>query len=172
MSIFVIAIFVLSLAIFERYYRNHLFETSEQKKIGDNGEQKVRKILSTLPPYYSVENDVHIGGCQIDHIVYCKDIIIVIETKNWGGTIYTNQNRYWKQYKNGNISMLYNPIRQNAKHTSTVASKQPYCKVYGIICFVGNARLVGACSRSIVKGNELRNKIFDLTSKAMVDRIS
>lgn len=172
MSILVIVAFVLILALIEWLYSKYLFNTSKQKKIGDSGEQKVRKILSTLPPYYTVKNDVHIGGCQIDHIVYCKDIIIVIETKSWGGTIYANKNRYWKQFKNGKINMLYNPMLQNAKHTSTVAAKQPFCRVYSIVCFVGQARITGACGRLITKDRDLYNKILDLTADAMINRIS
>lgn len=58
-------------------------------------------------------------SCQIDHIVINKNGIFVIETKNYSGIIYGNEERhYWtqslsygrKKYK------LYNPVKQNAKH--------------------------------------------------------
>ena len=83
----------------------------------------VIKELDKLDSNYSIKNNVHIGGSQIDHLVKCKNTrtIFVIETKYWGGTITGKRgDKYWKQLYNGSVKMLYNPVRQNSVHCKNV----------------------------------------------------
>ena len=77
---------------------------------------------------YQVMNDILIpdrkgGTTQIDHIVFSKFGIFVVETKNWGGKIYGEaDSEYWKQYFFGNKpENLFNPIKQNIKHIKCLA---------------------------------------------------
>lgn len=71
---------------------------------GDAGESKVAKILGeTVPGEQYVINDLLFTdksghSCQIDHIYINKYGIWVIETKNYSGMIYGNENqRTWTQ---------------------------------------------------------------------------
>ena len=77
---------------------------------------------------YQVISDILIpdrngGTTQIDHIVFSKFGIFVVETKNWGGKIYGEANsEYWKQYFFGNKPNKFsNPIKQNIKHIKCLA---------------------------------------------------
>lgn len=77
---------------------------------------------------YQVISDILIpdrngGTTQIDHIVFSKFGIFVVETKNWGGKIYGEaDSEYWKQYFFGNKPNKFsNPIKQNVKHIKCLA---------------------------------------------------
>ena len=74
---------------------------SPQQK-GKRGEKKVHDILSQLPDEYYLLDDVVLktqrGTTQIDHIVVSKYGIFAVETKNYSGEIYGDDNRQlWKQ---------------------------------------------------------------------------
>lgn len=89
---------------------------------GKVGEMIVANYLSQLPANeYHVFNDVllEIGNtsCQIDHVVISKCGIFVIETKNYGGTVYGNEyDNYWKQYLGDTRNKFYSPLKQNRRH--------------------------------------------------------
>ena len=63
---------------------------------GKQGEQRVRDILSHLPEDYHVLQDIILktekGTTQIDHVVISRYGIFTIETKNYRGEIYGNDN--------------------------------------------------------------------------------
>ena len=57
--------------------------------------------------------------CQIDHVLINRNGVFVIETKNYSGRIYGNENqREWTQVLGyGNVkNKFYNPIKQNSTH--------------------------------------------------------
>lgn len=104
-----------------------LFVCSFPSILGKIGENKVSSILQRIAKKYDgyLINDVIIpdedGGktCQIDHILFTIYRVFVIETKNYSGYIYGNDNqKEWtqvlaygkKKYK------FYNPVKQNAAH--------------------------------------------------------
>ena len=64
---------------------------------GEKGEAKVHDILMQLPEGYHVLDNVTLENgkktTQIDHIVVSKYGVFVIETKNYRGEIYGNDNR-------------------------------------------------------------------------------
>ncbi len=75
-------------------------ETPRQK--GKRGEKLVAQVLSQLPEEYVILNDVVLpttsGTTQIDHIVVSKYGVFTIETKNYRGDIYGDDNRQeWTQ---------------------------------------------------------------------------
>jgi hypothetical protein len=86
------------------------------------GERKVRKELTKLSPSsYRVLNNIIIkankGTTQVDHIVISPVGIFVIETKNYKGRIYGNDDsEYWTQSIYGHKTKFSNPIRQNWGH--------------------------------------------------------
>lgn len=131
---------------------------------GEIGENKVRDILSQLPNEYKVLNDVVLqtdrGTTQIDHIVISKFGIFAIETKNYRGDIYGDDNRkewtqiivtevtylkkWYKTYKYVTKNKFYNPIKQALGHVYEIKKtlkEWSYLKVVPIVVFTGSANL-------------------------------
>lgn len=111
------------------------------KGIGDIGESIVANKLRRLNDKFEVVNDVHIGGCQIDHLVICREcgIIFVIETKMWGGVIRGRvNNNMWQQDKGGVINYFNNPIKQNKYHCLVVENYYAGYEIINIVVFVRN----------------------------------
>ena len=100
-------------------------KTYSPESKGERGENRVAKILGdTISGEQYVINDLLFQdengqSCQIDHIFINKFGIWVIETKNYTGNIYGQENqREWTQvlaYGNEK-NKFYNPIKQNATH--------------------------------------------------------
>lgn len=99
---------------------------STPKVKGIIGERRVAKKLAKVAKKYKgkVINDVMIPGendktSQIDHILIAPQGIFVVETKNYSGRIYGNDNNQnWTQVlAYGKVkNKLYNPVKQNATH--------------------------------------------------------
>ena len=73
---------------------------SSAEILGEIGENKIAQILNTLPKEYQIFNNIYLSNngmtTQIDHIVVSIYGIFVIETKNYKGQIYGNNNsEYW-----------------------------------------------------------------------------
>ncbi len=82
------------------------------------------------------------GTTQIDHVVVSEQGIFVIETKNMKGWIFASQNsKVWTQQIYRHKSKFQNPLRQNYKHTKTLAEilGLPDEKLHSMIAFVGGA---------------------------------
>ena len=88
---------------------------------GERGEKKVSHILAALPEQYKIINNVLIptitSTTQIDHIVLSPYGIFVIETKNYKGWIFGNENKeFWIQVIFNYKTKFRNPIQQNMGH--------------------------------------------------------
>lgn len=93
---------------------------------GKIGEARVSSRLKKLAKKYGgvIINDVMIPGennktSQIDHIYVCNYGVFVVETKNYAGRIYGNDDqKEWTQVlAYGNTkNKLYNPVKQNQTH--------------------------------------------------------
>ena len=93
---------------------------------GKIGERKIRKLLEKFTKYQDVYviNDVIVPGdnnqtSQIDHILFSKGGIFVIETKNYSGRIYGNDSqREWTQVLayGRTKNKFYSPVKQNQTH--------------------------------------------------------
>lgn len=85
------------------------------------------------------------GTTQIDHVILCKYGIFVIETKNYNGWIFGNENqKYWTQVLNKNIRHTFqNPLHQNYRHTKALSDelKVEIDKIHSIVFFIGDAQL-------------------------------
>ena len=118
---------------------------SEHK--GKAGEQKVRSALEEVSlPSDILLNDVIFANpengmtSQIDHILISTRGVFVIETKNYSGYIYGDDERHeWTQSLNyGNtVNKFHSPIKQNKTHLYLVNkflnNKYP---VIGLVVFV------------------------------------
>lgn len=113
---------------------------------GKRGENKVRWVIGeTIENEQYVINDLIITNegktSQIDHIVINPRGVFVIETKNYSGDIYGNENqREWTQVlAYGNVkNKLYNPIKQNATHVYHVKKILGKLPVHSLVVFVQN----------------------------------
>ena len=117
-----------------------------------------------LPDEYTIFNDVvfktNQGTTQIDHIVVSRYGVFAIETKNYRGEIYGDDNRnkwtqiivtdvvyrkkWYKTYTYVTKSRFYNPVKQSLAHSYAVKGllkDWPYLKVIPIVVFVGSAIL-------------------------------
>jgi hypothetical protein len=104
-------------------------ENSEKKAVrkGDLGEYKIDIQLIQLPKEYKHLSDLLVknpkaksGYSQIDHLVITPYGIIVIETKNYQGTIYGGKDRKtWSV--NGKYKMM-NPFIKNYGHIEAIKS--------------------------------------------------
>ena len=110
------------------------YNSAKQK--GKRGEMRVSAILSQLSDEYTILNDLVFrtekGTTQIDHVVVSKYGIFAIETKNYRGEIYGDDNRkewtqlivtkvtyakkWWKTYTYVTKSHFYNPVKQSVGH--------------------------------------------------------
>ena len=93
------------------------------------GEKTIALFLSRLPKSeYTVLGDIMLstetGTTQIDHIVVSLYGIFIIETKNYKGWIFGNeQSTQWIQNLYGKKHCFMNPIRQNFAHVKAVEAR-------------------------------------------------
>jgi len=134
------------------------------KQKGKRGEMRVSAILSQLSDEYTILNDLVFrtekGTTQIDHVVVSKYGIFAIETKNYRGEIYGDDNlkewtqlivtkvtyakKWWKTYTYVTKSHFYNPVKQSVGHVFRIKeqlSAYPHLKIVSIVVFAGNADL-------------------------------
>lgn len=126
------------------------------KSIGDIGESIVANKLKQLDDKFVVKNNVHIGNCQIDHLVINNEcsLVFVIETKMWGGIITGGiSDDMWKQDKNGVMNYFDNPIKQNKYHCNIVRKHYSGYEIINLVVFVGNKNVPK--SKYIISKDEL-----------------
>jgi hypothetical protein len=134
--------------------------TPEHK--GKEGELHVHNILAQLPEGYTVLDDVVLktngGTTQIDHVVVSKYGVFAIETKNYRGEIYGDDDRqewtqiittdvrymkkWYKTYTYVKKSHFYNPVKQSLSHTRAlcrILKEWPALTVVPIVVFTGSA---------------------------------
>ena len=159
--------------------RTRFFSKSRK---GEIGEERVKEILLNLPEGYHTLNDVVLktenGTTQIDHIVISKHAIFVIETKNYRGDIYGNDNRKewtqlivtdvtyensWKTYTYVTKNRFYNPVKQSLGHAIRVKNlltDYPHLPVLSIVVFSNEANLLNVTtSNYVINEKQLLNTI-------------
>jgi Nuclease-related domain/Topoisomerase DNA binding C4 zinc finger len=127
-----------------------IFGLSLPKAKGLIGEMTVSSILSLLNgDEYKIINNVVLNTqgrtAQIDHLVIGDFGIFVIETKNYKGWIFGNENsEYWTQVLYKRKEKLYNPIRQNFGHILALKNslrEYPHIKYVSVIVFFSKATI-------------------------------
>ena len=117
---------------------------------GWQGEVVIRFACNFLDPkQYHVIHNVTLPSpgsstTQIDHVVISRFGIFAVETKNYGGAIYGSEHdRTWTQAIGNKKIRFSNPLRQNYRHTKTLASLLgvPHEKMKSVVIFTGSARL-------------------------------
>lgn len=152
---------------------------------GRIGEKHVREgLIKHLDvAKYTIINDVTLpledgGTTQIDHIVVSDFGIFVIETKNMSGWIFGNEHQAkWTQTIHSSKYPFQNPIRQNYKHTKTLAHllNMPHEKFHSVVIFTSNAELktkmpdhVGHLKEMMGYIKSFNKEVFDNNTKLEV----
>lgn len=164
--VIIILILILGFYIFINRYNSSYYK-------GKEGEKWVHNILMELPDEYYVMDDVVMntvrGTTQIDHIVISKYGVFVIETKNYRGSIFGNdeskkwtqrivtdvtyRKKRWKTYTYITKNQFYNPVKQCLIHMYEVKNslkEWPYLKIVPIVVFAGSAELSNVASNNHV----------------------
>jgi len=114
------------------------------------GEYSVAKKLRRLNKNdYIVYNDIYLKNKgrskQIDHLVLSVYGIFVIETKNYKGWIFGNENsKYWTQTLYKNKYKIFNPVIQSWSHINflkQISSEFTDLKYFPIVVFAGSGKL-------------------------------
>lgn len=143
---------------------------------GEHGENCVVQILGdTIRGEQYVINDLLFQNedgqsCQIDHIYINKFGIWVIETKNYAGNIYGQENqREWTQvlaYGNEK-NKFYNPIKQNATHIYHLSNYLKVKNVFiNVVVFLSHADITNIVSNNVYSIYELpkiKNQTTNIT---------
>ena len=153
----IVAILFIGLVVYLYRYNSSSYK-------GKAGEALVHNILMELPDEYYVMDDVVMntvrGTTQIDHIVISKYGVFVIETKNYSGSIFGNDEnkkwtqrivtdvtyskKWWKTYTYVTKNQFYNPVKQCLGHMYEIKNslkEWPYLKIVPIVVFAGSAEI-------------------------------
>ena len=117
---------ILAIAVIVGIYFLTRFLPSQAEYRGRRGEQCIFSILKQLPDEYYTGNDIVIQrngySVQIDHVVISPYGIFVIETKNYTGWIYGNDDSdQWTKNMYGHKYHFGNPLKQNYSHVKALA---------------------------------------------------
>lgn len=143
---------------------------------GERGENTVAKILgATIEGEQYVINDLLFKNeagqsCQIDHVFINKFGIWVIETKNYSGNIYGQENqREWTQVLafGNEKNKFYNPIKQNATHIYHLSKQLNAKNIFqNVVVFLSRADISNIISNNVYSINELKtikSKVTDIS---------
>ena len=155
-----------------------IVDRNSPKIIGFAGEYWVQKELNKLPGEYLFLSDVmlEIEGktTQIDHIVFSKYGIFVIETKQRNTYITGNEHdKYWIVKAGRKKHYMYNPIHQNYGHKKAIEKVLglDYNQVIDIVCVSGQANL-RIKSNKVVRVERLVDRILFEKDEKIQDYVS
>ena len=146
--------------------------------VGFAGEYWVQKELNKLPGEYLFLSDVmlEIEGktTQIDHIVFSKYGIFVIETKQRNTYITGNEHdKYWIVKAGRKKHYMYNPIHQNYGHKKAIEQILGLedNQVIDIVCVSGQANL-RIKSNKVVRVERIVDRILFEKEEKIEDYVS
>lgn len=166
----VVLLLIVSLAIYLAWHNS-------PKQKGKRGEKHVATLLSRLEEGYIVLNDLVLptdkGTTQVDHVVLSRYGLFAIETKNYRGEIYgdderkewtqvivtdvTYRKKWWKTYTYVTKNQFYNPVKQAYGHVYRIKDllkDYPQLPIIPIVVFAGGADLSKVNSRNHVINDE------------------
>lgn len=137
----------------------------------NQGESSVRKVIveNFESPNYHLLNNITIpiqdGTTQIDHILISTKGVFVVETKNYSGWIFGNeQSRQWTQVIYRVKSRFQNPIHQNYKHLKAIQDLLEFLpkeQIHSVVVFAGNAEFKTPIPKGVVYLGQLVDYIQD-----------
>jgi len=94
------------------------------------------------------------GTTQVDHILVSVYGIFVVETKNFTGWIFGNENdSQWTQsFPGGNKFRFQNPLHQNYRHTKCLAEYLglPHEFFHSVVFFIGECKIKTALPANVM----------------------
>lgn len=111
------------------------------------------------------------GTTQIDHVVLSRFGIFVVETKNYAGWIFGNENhKSWTQVLPGTKHAFQNPLHQNYRHTKALSEhlNVELSKIHSIVSFIGDAELKTSLPNNVLTSG-LSNYIRKFTRVVFSD---
>lgn len=149
---------------------------------GKEGEKQTAFHLSFLPTEYTVLHNVIIRSnglkAENDHIIIGPCGIALVETKNFGGTIYVHPNG-WAQEKFGKKEGCNSPIAQSERHKMVLQSflkKKGFSDIpIHIVVAIANekAMIVGEDPRCpVLKAENLLHWVTNLPALVPEEQIS
>ncbi len=92
------------------------------------------------------------GLTQIDHLVLTGASLLVVETKNYSGSIFGQEREsQWTQKLGPQTNRFQNPLRQNYGHIQAVQALVPGVPVLGRVVFTDDARFQQGMPASVVE---------------------
>ena len=140
---------------------------------GKSGERTVaNRLRQGLPEEYIILNDVYLPladgtTTQIDHIVVSQYGIFVVETKNYSGWIFGNENSaQWTQSIYGKKSRFQNPLRQNYLHICTLSERLRIDRTYfhSVVAFTGECTFKTEMPANVVYSRRAADYIRSFTT--------
>ena len=154
------------------------FKLNSSKIKGSIGESKVNLSLHFLGSDYICLNDVLLRNSnnstsQIDQIVLSEYGIFVIETKNYTGWIFGNENaENWMQIIYKEKYQFRNPVKQNLGHVAAlkrILKDFPDVRYFPIVVFAGSATLKKIKSESpVIYSHSLNRTIKRLSNEKCI----
>lgn len=145
---------------------------------GKCGEDIVKKILETMKGYHHIINNIMFNdngkSRQIDHIAITRQGVFVIETKNYGGTIYGEESwTEWKQYLKQKCFTFKNPIHQNYGHKEIVKKllEDITSEVHPIVVFTRRCNLKLDVKSIVLYDNQVKDFIENKEKILTTDEI-
>lgn len=157
--------FVILVIVFFAFF---FFKLYKAKIKGVIGEKNISSILYFLnKSKYKVINNVVLKKenktSQIDHIVISDFGIFVIETKNYKGLIFGNENsEYWNQIIFKRKEKFYNPIKQNLGHINALKNclnQYPNIKYIPVIVFTSKSKIKVNSTTAVINSHQLIDTI-------------
>lgn len=155
----IIGIIIVGLIIYA-LVKGDVFHRPTIEEIGERGENLVSQFLS-CDKNSIVFNDITLfdertkKSSQIDHVVIRQNGVFVIETKNYAGRVYGDDNqRQWTQVLafGETKNRFYNPVKQNATHIYFLAKVLKQHNIYVSIVIFPRAELYVKTSSILCNG--------------------
>ena len=169
-----IIIVIIAIAVVALLYYIASLLPSQSETRGLRGERMVFSILKELPDEYYIWNDIVLQrngySVQIDHIVISPYGIFVIETKNFKGWIYGNDDcDKWTKMYYGRKYHFNNPVKQNHSHVKALANL--FCmsenQFIPIVVFLHSAELNTQTYSTVIYAGQLYEEICKYRNQVM-----
>ena len=140
-----------------------LFAWFRPRLLGAVGEKAVSHVLRRL--FAETLDDVILpdgrgGLTQIDHLALTAAGLLVVETKNYGGSILGQAYEpTWTQVIGGQRNRFQNPLRQNFGHIEAVKFHAPGVPVLGRVVFTNRTRFPKGMPEGVVALAGLRSSL-------------
>ncbi len=165
-------ILIIGISLYIIGFVSGLFTHKRWPHIRQNeGEAEVHDILTLkLDPFrYHLLNNITIpygdGTTQIDHILVSTTGIFIIETKNYSGWIFGNENsKQWTQVIYKVKNQFQNPIHQNYLHLQEIRKLLdflPENQIHSIVVFTGDGEFKTPIPKGVLYLNQLIGYLMD-----------